>query len=125
MIGSERGDPLPAGGPGRRDDLRAGRPGRGDEQAPAGFARSRDGGVPGSRGGSTVAGMSLARGGADPGTGLVSRGRFPGDVFVMTVTAAPTFFKDVRVFDGELAHPRSSVLVQDGQVFHATPRPSA
>jgi hypothetical protein len=34
----------------------------------------------------------------------------------MTVTAAPTFFKDVRVFDGEQTHPRSSVLVQDGQV---------
>jgi imidazolonepropionase-like amidohydrolase len=34
----------------------------------------------------------------------------------MTVTAAPTLFKDVRVFDGEQTHPRSSVLVQDGQV---------
>jgi imidazolonepropionase-like amidohydrolase len=34
----------------------------------------------------------------------------------MTVTAAPAFFKDVRVFDGEQTHPRSSVLVQDGRV---------
>jgi imidazolonepropionase-like amidohydrolase len=34
----------------------------------------------------------------------------------MTVTASPILFKDVRVFDGEHAQPRSSVLVQGGRV---------
>jgi imidazolonepropionase-like amidohydrolase len=34
----------------------------------------------------------------------------------MTNTAGPVFFQDIRVFDGEQAHPRSSVLVRDGRV---------
>jgi imidazolonepropionase-like amidohydrolase len=34
----------------------------------------------------------------------------------VTVAAAPVFFAGIRVFDGEQAHPRASVLVRDGQV---------
>jgi imidazolonepropionase-like amidohydrolase len=39
----------------------------------------------------------------------------------MGVTASPMLFRDIRVFDGEQPHPRTSVLVQDGRVAAVGP----